>query len=120
MNALAATAIVSISLLCSCTRDIEASPNDFSEAGFWKKRLDRDLPRRAHADEVLLYLQNNGAQEITFSADNRTLHAAQTIHVKQYFPPIDLNSVRIECNFDSAGQLQVCSAAMSTRRCCGK
>jgi hypothetical protein len=118
MNRDLAIGLISLVFLASCSSETEVSANDLSQAGFWKQRIVSDLKPGTPVEEVHKYLQSNGASDIVYSTDRRTLQAAQTIQIIRYFPPIDLNSIRTKCIFDASSQLQSCSVFVSTEKCC--
>ena len=120
MGKLIAALVATVVLLAACAQDIPATATDLSAAGFWKKRLTRDLPRGSSPAAVEAYLRSHGAADVVLSADRRTLRAAEAIDMKRYWPPVDLKSVQIECSFDASSGLEACSVASSPKSCCGK
>lgn len=115
--------VIAVTLLltsASCSLDMPAAATDLDAAGFWKARIDRDIPAGTSPEEVESYLRANGALEIALSEDRKTLQAAQPAEIKRIFPPIDTKSVRIECSFQPGSGLEECSVYQSPRSCCGR
>lgn len=115
-----ASAAALVLFLASCTLEYPATATDLGSAGRWKFRLDRDMAVGSTPENVASYLRTNGAVEISLSEDRRTLRAAQSTKVKRLWPPIDSNSVQIECSFNPGSGLDSCSVLLSSRSCCGR
>ena len=120
MGKVFASAVVFVLFLASCTLEYPATATDLTSAGHWKFRLDRDMAVGSTPEAVASYLRANGAVEISLSEDRRTLRAAQSTKVKRLWPPIDSNSVQIECSFNSGYGLDSCSVLLSSQSCCGQ
>jgi len=111
---------VLVLLLTSCAQEIPANDEDLTAAGFWKRNIASDLPLGSTPERVESYLRSHGALDISLSEDRRTLRAAQPTKIKRLWPPFDLNSVQIQCSFDSSSGLDGCSVYSSSKSCCGQ
>lgn len=66
--------VIAVTLLltsASCSLDMPAAATDLDAAGFWKARIDRDIPAGTSPEEVESYLRANGALEIALSEDRK-------------------------------------------------
>ncbi|GGA77533.1 hypothetical protein GCM10011521_14800 [Arenimonas soli] len=107
-------------LLASCSIEVPAAATDLDPAGLWKARLDRDVKPGSSSTVVENYLRENGVVEVSHLNDGKTLLGVQPIKIERIFPPIDTNSIRIECSFHPTKGLEACSVYQSSATCCGQ
>jgi len=111
---------MTLALLTSCAQEEDVSETSFSDAGFLKKGIVRNLHPGTPAADVESYLREHDVLEISYSPDRRTLKGARPKKLERLFPPATFWSIRVECALDASAKLQACTVAQSPEKCCGQ